>query len=385
MFVKLSKALKLKNKKVNEYNNLVSKMVNHNSYDVDTKQGNYATYTIDEFFVALFTNPKFIKELEGIPPLNKKYKNFLEEIFNGILKILGINKNQTFYEEVFSLSTNILQEAKDLTDSLFEINQMFQADVYGDIVELATPSFNTSGSEIKISKKEMEEELGVTLYSSSVSDTTIKKIDRAIRGYNNKNSDVHYQAIEILRDELPEKEQVGKSPLYRKIIVKKFDVGSKAAEQRRQQKVQINVSDKLIEDYNKKKELEKQTVIEANKKRDNNTGEQLTLFSRFNDLEGIIASEKTIRDLTARIADRIGINYVIESDRTKEYKGKLENNIAYINLAYATLDTPIHEILGHPIIRAIKNRSQNQEDSSFNKLYENLLEELSITQRGKEV
>jgi hypothetical protein len=28
-----------------------------------------------------------------------------------------------------------------------------------------------------------------------------------------------------------------------------------------------------------------------------------------------------------------------------------------INLAYATLDTPIHEILGHPIIRAIKNRS----------------------------
>lgn len=36
--MKLSKALKLKNKKVNEYNNLVSKMVNHNSYDIDTKQ-----------------------------------------------------------------------------------------------------------------------------------------------------------------------------------------------------------------------------------------------------------------------------------------------------------------------------------------------------------
>lgn len=36
--MKLSKALKLKNKKVNEYNNLVSKMVNHNSYDIDTKK-----------------------------------------------------------------------------------------------------------------------------------------------------------------------------------------------------------------------------------------------------------------------------------------------------------------------------------------------------------
>jgi hypothetical protein len=48
--------------------------------------------------------------------------------------------------------------------------------------------------------------------------------------------------------------------------------------------------------------------------------------------------------------------FVIESDRTKQYKGKIENGKAYINLAYATLDTPIHEILGHPIIRAIKNR-----------------------------
>ena len=101
--------------------------------------------------------------------------------------------------------------------------------------------------------------------------------------------------------------------------------------------------------------------------------------------EGIIASEKTIRDLSAKIADRIGMKVAFESDRSKDYKGKIENNVAYVNLAYATLDTPIHEILGHPIIRAIKNRSQNQEDSSFNKLYENLLEELSTTQRGKEV
>lgn len=67
-----------------------------------------------------------------------------------------------------------------------------------------------------------------------------------------------------------------------------------------------------------------------------------------------IASEKTIRDLAARMSDRIGIPVRFESDRTKEYKGKLENNIAIINLAYATLDTPIHEILGHPIIRTIK-------------------------------
>ena len=75
-------------------------------------------------------------------------------------------------------------------------------------------------------------------------------------------------------------------------------------------------------------------------------------------VEGIVASEKTIRDLAARMAARIGMSVVFPTDRSKEYKGKIENGIAHINLAYATLDTPIHEILGHPIIRAIKNRNK---------------------------
>ena len=75
--------------------------------------------------------------------------------------------------------------------------------------------------------------------------------------------------------------------------------------------------------------------------------------------EDRIASENTIRDLTARMSDRIGISYKIISDKTQKFRGKLENGIAIINLAYATLDTPIHEILGHPIIRAIKNSTNN--------------------------
>ena len=70
--------------------------------------------------------------------------------------------------------------------------------------------------------------------------------------------------------------------------------------------------------------------------------------------EGQIVSEKTIRELAARMSNRIGMPIKFDTDRTKEYKGKIENGIAYINLVYATLDTPIHEILGHPIIRAIK-------------------------------
>jgi hypothetical protein len=72
------------------------------------------------------------------------------------------------------------------------------------------------------------------------------------------------------------------------------------------------------------------------------------------EINEFVASEKTIRDVAARMSSRIGIPVKFESDRTKRYKGKIEYDTAYINLAYATLDTPIHEILGHPIIKAIK-------------------------------
>lgn len=72
--------------------------------------------------------------------------------------------------------------------------------------------------------------------------------------------------------------------------------------------------------------------------------------------EGIKVSEKSIKDLAAKISDRIGIPYKIINKKDELFKGKIENDVAVINLAYATLDTPIHEILGHPIIRAIKNK-----------------------------
>jgi len=112
--------------------------------------------------------------------------------------------------------------------------------------------------------------------------------------------------------------------------------------------------------------------------------------------EGIIASEKTIRDLAARMSDRIGIPYKIISDRTQEFKGKIENNTAIVNLAYATLDTPIHEILGHPIIRAIKYSKNiggtitlkgldtSTKKQELSQLYQNLLKELEYG-KGKEV
>lgn len=146
--------------------------------------------------------------------------------------------------------------------------------------------------------------------------------------------------------------------------------------------------------------------------------EQRVTDEMLNSIESINATENTIRDLAARMADRIGMFVKFESDKTKDYKGKIEHNTAVINLANATLDTPIHEILGHPIIRAIKNKEKlnlshsdskiingkffvnnkeitkdeffdlhkKLENNNFkiSQLYQNLLKELE-TGRGKEV
>ena len=101
--------------------------------------------------------------------------------------------------------------------------------------------------------------------------------------------------------------------------------------------------------------------------------------------EKYIASEKTIRDLAARMSDRIGIPVRFKSDRTKEYKGKLERNTAVVNLAYATLDTPIHEILGHPIIRAIKNRNVDKQAQDWVSNGDTIIDEKGDKFKVKEV
>ena len=79
-------------------------------YNAESLEGLYGTYTIDEFFVALFTDSKFIKELENLAPIDiKNYNNMFEEIFDYILKLLNITKNSSLYSQAFSVATNILE------------------------------------------------------------------------------------------------------------------------------------------------------------------------------------------------------------------------------------------------------------------------------------
>lgn len=89
-------------------------------------------------------------------------------------------------------------------------------------------------------------------------------------------------------------------------------------------------------------------------------------------------SVATLKRLAAKLSKRTGIKHVIINDPSQRFKGTVDrkNNVATINLAYATLDTPIHEIAAHPVIHAIKKSSPA--------LYAKLLEELKEG-TGKEV
>ena len=69
-------------------------------------------------------------------------------------------------------------------------------------------------------------------------------------------------------------------------------------------------------------------------------------------------TEFGIRDLAAKLAHRIGGEVKFISDLTKDYSGYNEGNTSVINLAKATLDTVPHEIVAHPIMRALKVKSE---------------------------
>jgi len=85
------------------------------AYNKANNTGTYATTSLDEFMVGIFTDSNFIKQLKDIPPFKgkNKYKNFFEEVFNTILNALGIKTTDNVYEEAFSIASNIIEDARE--------------------------------------------------------------------------------------------------------------------------------------------------------------------------------------------------------------------------------------------------------------------------------
>jgi len=120
------------------YNYSISQL---GEYNPETKEGYYGNHTIDEFFVALFTDSKFISKLQSIEPINsKKFNNLFEEIFDHILKLLKLDNNPSLYNQAFAVATNVLQYEKERTDDILDRDEAFKITIKPKIEKLFSPS-----------------------------------------------------------------------------------------------------------------------------------------------------------------------------------------------------------------------------------------------------
>jgi predicted ABC-type ATPase len=141
------KALKDGNKYTKAFQRLYEEsLAKLGGFDDQTGTGEYANYTIDEFFVALFTNGQFISKLQQTPPINaQEFNNLLEEIFAYILSSLNLQPGTSLYSQAFAVATNILEYQQDIVESSREADEAYekylQSKEYQEALEAENDSF----------------------------------------------------------------------------------------------------------------------------------------------------------------------------------------------------------------------------------------------------
>jgi DNA-binding SARP family transcriptional activator len=122
------RALQKNNDFTNAFRELYEESIKQlGTYDIETATGPYGNFTIDEFYVALFTDSKFIKSLQKLAPVkSKKFDNLFEEIMDYILGILGLEKNTSLYTQSFEVASQILNEQVGEYKKGEEYNQMMR-------------------------------------------------------------------------------------------------------------------------------------------------------------------------------------------------------------------------------------------------------------------
>ena len=106
---------------------------------------------------------------------------------------------------------------------------------------------------------------------------------------------------------------------------------------------------------------------------------KLTAEEKAKTIEQVTKEHRSItalKDLSTKLAHRIGGKIEFENHPNVDWKGYNQGNTSVLNEAYMTSDTPFHEVLAHPIVRELKK--------SKPELYNSLLKELE-TGIGKEV
>lgn len=88
--------------------------------------------------------------------------------------------------------------------------------------------------------------------------------------------------------------------------------------------------------------------------------QKLTAEEKAKTIEQVTKEHRSItalKDLAHKLAHRIGGKVEFENKTDVDWKGYNQGMTSVLNEAYMTPDTPFHEVLAHPIIRAIKNKN----------------------------
>ncbi len=112
----------------------------------------YALSNVDEFMTAIFTNAAFAKQLINIEPLKgaKEHRNLFEQIFDYILSLFGITKDNSLYHQAFAIATNII----DNQDENSEVQQNRMKDLAeNEVVSLASEEEKKEPEKIKVEQE----------------------------------------------------------------------------------------------------------------------------------------------------------------------------------------------------------------------------------------
>ena len=91
----------------------------------------YELENVSEFLVGIFTDSRFMRELQKVPAIEmKKYNNFLEEVLDHLLSYLGFKKGTSLYEQAFAVATNILEESREFSKMANEYAQYGEQVIY---------------------------------------------------------------------------------------------------------------------------------------------------------------------------------------------------------------------------------------------------------------
>ncbi|NCD05385.1 MAG: hypothetical protein EOL97_04635 [Spirochaetia bacterium] len=125
-----------------------------------TNKDNYHLTNVDELLAGMFTDPKFISELENIPAKNNTFLNILQELFATILKALGVRMSNNVYSEASQVFSEVVEAQKERIDMLNQLYGNIPEDFFTPInteLSLDTVLFQEVGKNLeKLSNKEIE-------------------------------------------------------------------------------------------------------------------------------------------------------------------------------------------------------------------------------------